>query len=208
MSLLKKAAGFFFETEEKPTPKPVEKEVQKAAMPTYTTPIPAPSNPSTVTEFKKHFENVLKENNLPGNDFYEFKLMKDGMNAIPDEGQRYVIAFSGLQATGLNKATLLETANKYVAIVEAEMHNFDSAYEQQYKTSVTDVDIAINEKTAKMNELAQQINSLNKDISELKQKSMESTQSLQDKKNGFVMAAMNQKNELLSEIAKIQQYIQ
>jgi chromosome segregation ATPase len=129
------------------------------------------------------------------------------MTGIP-EPQAYMIAFSGLSAAGLTKQRLLETANKYLGIVDREIQDFDASFNQMYDTEVTSVEKSITAKTQEIADLTQKITKLNTEVGELRTRVMTNTQRLSDKKNGFMMAGTAQKQEIQNEITKINQYIQ
>lgn len=198
----------FVERDKKPAPKQEKATERKEVF----TPVPIqyPVAGGSVAEFTEHFRAILKEENernFPGNDFYEFFLVKSNMQGLPEQ-QAYVIAFSGLSAAGLTKQKLVETAQKYLGIVEREMQEFSQSYEEMYKGDVTSVEQLIQSKTQEINDLTQKITSLNAEVGELRTKAMENNRRLTDKKNSFTLAGNAQKQEIENEIIKINQYIQ
>lgn len=211
MSFLKKIAGAFVEVQDKPV-KPTPKQVasQPIPQPTYvpeTTNVPVGSS---VKEFTDHFKQVLKEENeknFPGNDYFEFKLVKDGLSSIP-EPQRYQVAFSGLAAAGLTKDKLVSTAQRYKEIVEREMSEFNNAFDAMCAEQVTKPQQQAEEKAKKISELSTQIAQLSNEVTELKSQALSNSQKLSDKKNGFILAGTAQKDEIEGEITNINQYIQ
>lgn len=199
---------FFVEREDrKAVPKKIETMVKETPAPvtSYTQPVGG----STI-EFTEHFRKILRdenEKNFPGNDFYEFFLVKSNMTGISEQ-QAYIVAFSGLSAAGLTKQKLLDTAQQYLKIIEREMSEFDQSYNEMYGESVTKLEEGIAAKTQELNQLSQKITTLNNEIMSAKQEIMHNTQKLSEKKTGFTLAGNAQKNEIQSEITKINQYIQ
>ena len=82
-----------------------------------------------MNEFTQKFKSILEEENkrnFPGNDYFEFKVMKDAMNAIPQELLRYQAAFAGWSTGGSQtKKNLLDTAKVYLGLVEKEISDFE-----------------------------------------------------------------------------------
>src|SRR5580704_10148790 len=76
------------------------------------------SAPHADDRFAGHFDKLLSEANIPGPDYYEFARMIGVMRAIPDDAARFGAAFAGLQAQGLDKRRLLETADAYLRVLE------------------------------------------------------------------------------------------
>src|ERR1700690_2406658 len=66
-------------------------------------------NSDDLNQFRKHFSDLLSQNNQPGNDYYELIAAKNAMNAIPIEAQRYEVAFAGLSAAGLTKDVVIKS---------------------------------------------------------------------------------------------------
>ena len=201
---------FFVERDKKPAPKKTADITSRQEIPTPTSVAYTPPMGGSAAEFTEHFKKILKdenERNFPGNDYYEFYVVKSNMTALP-EPQAYVVAFSGLAAAGLTKAKLLETAQKYLGIVEREMNDFNQTYEHMYNENVTKLEQTVTAKNQELAQLTQRISELTTEISGIKQDIMQNTQKLSDKKNGFMLAGNAQKQEIETEITKINQYVQ
>jgi hypothetical protein len=202
----------FVERDKKPS-KEVKKDTVADRKPTSTGAATAMSpgyaTTTPIKEFVDHFRNILREENeknFPGNDFYEFFVMKNNMSSLPEQ-QAYTVAFSGLSAAGLTKEKLTSTAQKYLSLVQNEIDEFTASYDSLYAQNVTKLEETVKAKTQEMNDLALKINQLNAEIAEYKEDIMHNTQKLVDKKNSFLMAGNNQKAEIEQEITKINQYI-
>jgi hypothetical protein len=147
MSFLKKVAGAMFEFEDKSatssTPPPeITSESGRQVPPrlnrqiTGTTP-DVPSASMSVDEmqkFKSHFEDLFEKANLPGPDYFEFSKMCQAM-ALPDE-TKFPAIFAGLSIQGLTKQKLVESGKHYIAIVEEDAANFNTAVDQKIMSEV------------------------------------------------------------------------
>ncbi len=158
-------------------------------------------------KFNSYFSKLFSDSNLPGPDYYEFAKMTQAMATIADEKARYAAAFAGLSVQGLDKATLLTTASRYLEILEADATSFHSS-----------VDAALNEKVeAKKQEMAQKqqrIQQLHREISDLEHQVQllqmevsENEEKIENNTGGYQLAAAAMKNDILADIEKIKQYI-
>src|SRR5687767_10574105 len=137
----------FFEREEpKKVPPPKRASVQPVAVTSVAINPISPSivgsiNSPDYQAFREQFAKILDDENkrnYPGNDYYEFAVMKNAMNAIPQETLRYQAAFAGWSTGGnQTKESLISTAKVYLGLVDKEISEFESAYQQQYSQQVT-----------------------------------------------------------------------
>ena len=203
--ILKKVAGAFVEIKED---EPVKKEAVKIPVPLTGT---ATVNQSAIDEFTRKFRSILEEENkrnFPGNDYYEFKVMKDAMNAIPQETLRYQAAFAGWSTGGSqSKKNLLDTAQVYLGLVNKEISEFETAYQAQYSAQVTNNEQIIQQKSKRVQSLKDEIAQLENEIHSLTQQNQENKASLTSKHDAFVAAGNSQRQEITDEIDKINQYI-
>jgi len=77
-------------------------------------------------KFMAHFDELLKNSNLPGPDYYEFSKMVESMSSLTDE-VRMPAAFSALNVQGLTKDKLISTAKQYIEVIDNDSKNFSSA---------------------------------------------------------------------------------
>jgi len=206
----------FYEKEEKPKEKvvPPRKNVQavtSVAIQPINVTYPGSMNSAEYQAFREQFMRILDDENkrnYPGNDYYEFVVMKNAMNAIPQETLRYQAAFAGWSTGGnQTKKSLLETAQVYLGLVEKEIKDFESAYQQQYSQQVTKNEQIIDQKTKEIQSLVERMNLLNAEVNQLKQENTANTASLTVKHDAFMAAGEAQKREILDEMDKINHYI-
>ncbi len=209
MSFIKKLGGVFFETENEPKKKePLSQQVEVINI---SPPMVVGNDSLQVEEFRQRFLKIMEEENkrnFPGNDYYEFQIMKNAMSSIPQENIRYQAAFAGWSATGnITKDKLVETANKYLSIVEREITEFEEAYQHQYNESVVNNEKLIASKLEEVQKLSERISALNSEIQVLKKDNIDNVAHLSSKHSAFISAGTQVKNEINAEINKINQYI-
>ena len=173
----------------------------------FTAPADTTFSANDLTAFRKHFQDLLTQNNIPGNDYYEFIVLKNALSAVPVEEQRYKAAYDGLAAAGLTREILDQSATKYSNLIERELSDFQAAFGQQFKTQVTDVKASIADKIKQMADLNTQISKLNKEIQETSSKADVAESSLTAKNNSFIKAGQEAKDMIATELSKIDQYI-
>jgi hypothetical protein len=151
---------------------------------------------------------LLDDNNQPGIDFHEYIVAKNGMSAIPQEADRYKIAFSSLSPIGLTKDILNKSGIYYISVVDNELKSFQNQFAQVNKSDVADKKTAIATKQDQMKQLADQIAKLNLEVTQMTSEVAESESTLNSKNNAFFQAANEAKQMLQTEIDKINQFIQ
>lgn len=218
MSLLKKIGGVFWESDTSPKPKektPVkesETPVMNVTAINVAQPVVVSSNHVQIHEFVKHFSKIMEDENkrnFPGNDYYEFQVMKNAMSSIPQENLRYQAAFAGWAVGGnLTKEELVKTASNYLSIVEREISQFEEAYKHQYEQTILKNEQLISSKLKEVQELAERINTLNTEVNNLKKENIDNEADLTSKRDAFIAAGTQVKNEITAEISKINQFIQ
>lgn len=147
MSFLKKVIGSLVEMEDKDpassaSPAEITGETGRQVPPrlnrqiTGTTPdVPSASvSGDEMQKFKAHFEDLFEKANLPGPDYFEFSKMCQAMS-LPDE-TKFPAVFAGLSIQGLTKQKLLESGKHYIAIVEEDAANFNTAVDQKIMSEV------------------------------------------------------------------------
>lgn len=230
MSLLKNILGAFVEFKESQNPQPPDRKAPaEAALPGATTDASTTtvtidstndftnnaattsSGSATVTEYYKHFDDLLEEANaknpfFKGTDFKEFIDSKIDVEAITDEASRYRTAFNVLKRTGLTKERLVTTGKEYLNIVDRDIKAFESVYEQHYRSEVEHKEQLLLQKSRELQALSEKIETLNQEMKQLSQEVIESKSKLVSNKNSFVQAGENKKKEIKTELEKIDQY--
>lgn len=182
------------------------------ATPALQTPSASTSATSaTVGEYEKYFEHLIEEANaknplFQGTDFKEFIDSKTDVEAIADEATKYKTAFNVLKRTGLTKDRLVSTGQEYIRLIDTDLTGFNSAYAQQYKSDVEQKEQLLQKKAEELQALNEKITAVNNDIKQLSQQIVQSKDKLNTNKDLFVRAGQNKKQEIQSELQKIEQY--
>lgn len=212
MSILKKIGNVFYEKEDIPQKKQTSaKPIVESLGVNITAEISPVNDPNLLDNYNKHFRNIMEtenKNNLPGNDYFEFQIMKNAMSGIADESIKYKAAYAGWSSGGaITKEFLLSTADKYLSIIDKEVSEFEEAYKIKFDNSVGKNERDIASKTEELQRLAEKINTLNSDIQSLKKENIDKNAELNSTRNAFLSAANMQKEEIKTEINKINQFI-
>lgn len=127
---------------------------------------------SLVQQFRLQFAKILADENtrnFPGNDYYEFVVMKNAMQEISQEDIKYRAAYAGWMAGGKQtKESLISTAKVYLGLVDREIKEFEEAYNLQHNQTIAKNELAIEKKTQEVQQMMSKINQLNAEIQALK----------------------------------------
>lgn len=167
-------------------------------------------------KFIEHFQKIFADANMPGPDYFEFSSMKNtqAMAVIP-ESTRFSACFHALSVQGLTKQRLLDTAEQYVKVLDADSVEFYSQLEAKYKETV----VKMNEEAVNLADLittsAKQIEELNKTIADATARKQQLSvdisnqeQSLKTKKTYYDFALNQMKQTISEDLNKVNQYIQ
>ncbi len=158
-------------------------------------------------KFTEHFDNLFKDANLPGPDYYEFSKMTDAMQGITNEQARYSAAFAGLEVQGLHKQKLLQSAQHYVQLIEEDAAAFNDSIHNAFEEKVSKAKSEIEEAKSEMNKLSQQIQKLQHQVETQTAEMAESETRLRNSQRGYAIASQRCKQKLLADIDKINQHI-
>lgn len=157
--------------------------------------------------FAGHFDKLLSEANIPGPDYYEFARMIAVMQAIPDEAARYSAAFAGLQAQGLNKERLLDTAGEYLRILATDAAQFQATVDASYREKVHDREMEAEDKAGRIRALSQEIVQLQQQISAMNADIRASREKLVAGSSAYSDESTRRQEDIRRDIEKINQYI-
>jgi hypothetical protein len=175
----------------------------------YVTPAtPAVSgSPAGDQRFSEYFDNLFKEANIPGPDYYEFARMISAMQAIPDERSRYAAAFAGLQVQGLDKEKLLSTAGEYLRVLAGDADRFGRTVETALQEKVHSRSAEAEEKNKRIQLLSQEIVELQNQIATMRSEVSEAKGKLEANSNAYAAESERRKQQIQGDIEKINNYI-
>jgi hypothetical protein len=209
-SFFKKALGVFVEFDD---------DKDKNVISTFgdNSPLPSdisrdPQNHAEAEKFEKYFDRLFDQANLPGPDYFEFYKMMETLEVhIPDEKSRLSATFASLSIQGLTKQTLVDTANKYKAIIEKDKADFELALNAKLKSEVGERQKELEGLEKKIQLDSQEIQRLTREISEsqvligkLKAEVTEEQDKLKRNGNGYQVASQAIINKIGTDIQKIQ----
>jgi hypothetical protein len=197
------------------------KEAAKAATKAKTTPAPQsisiPVTSQMVTnmtgvadeKFVEMLKDVITQNNIPGQDYFEFKQTLDAMASLPiDERTKFLTIYTTFKLQGCEKTTLLSSIDKYVAIVLNEEVNFKTELANQRAATVTGKLSQVEEARKELEKLQAKMSELNTFIITTAQEVQNSELQLQMTETKFKNSVEKVVGLLLSDKDKINSYIQ
>lgn len=195
-------------------------------------PAPEPSKPASVPatvtnaagtgqidkKFVEHFVNLLEKANLPGPDYFEYKQALQSMEGLGlGEEKQFQAAWASFKAMGGAKdtAVLKTSADQYLGILGKDRDSFLKDVEKAIKERVG----SLQDEHKKLEEAnaayAQQIIDLQKKIDDNKNRLgqisgevSEQTAKINANKDSFELTYVSFVDQIQSDVAKINQYLQ
>ncbi|OJV14457.1 MAG: hypothetical protein BGO21_17190 [Dyadobacter sp. 50-39] len=221
----KKILSFFIKDADEPAP--AGQATGQPATKPAAAPAPGPA-PATVTnaagtgqidkKFVDHFVNLLEKANLPGPDYFEYKQALQSMEGLGlGEEKQFQAAWASFKAMGGPKETaiLKTSADQYLGILSRDRDSFLKDVEKAIKERVG----ALQDEHKKLEETnaayAQQIIDLQKKIDDNKTRLgqisgevSEQTAKINTNKDSFEITYVSFVDQIQSDLAKINQYLQ
>ena len=163
--------------------------------------------PSGDQRFATHFDKLFTDANVPGPDYYEFARMIVAMQVIADERARYVAAFAGLQAQGLDKDKLLSTAGEYLRVLGDDAEAFQKTVDSALQEKVQNRTAEAEEKNRRIQSLSQEILELQTQIGEMQKEVRENQAKLEGSRDAYTAESERRQRQIHTDIEKINHYI-
>lgn len=200
-SIGKKILSAFVEVKEDKQPPVTPSQVTRAVVPESSYALPVPE------KFKQYFDKLFMEANIPGPDYYEFAKMTEAMQAIPDERARYLAAYAGLSVQGLDKEKLLQTAQEYIKVLEADAGNFHQSVDRTLEEKVHLRKKEAEENVKRIELLTREIAALQEAVTQLHEEIRESEARIEENTGGYMNACNNMRQTIEQDIEKIRRLI-
>jgi hypothetical protein len=157
--------------------------------------------------FLDYFDKLFSEANIPGPDYYEFARMIAAMQPITDERSRYAAAFAGLQVQGLEKERLISTAGEYLRVLTADADRFGKTVESALQEKVHSRSAEADEKGRRIQTLSQEVLELQAQITAMQQEIRDAKEKLEVNSNAYTAESERRKQQIQTDIGKIDNYI-
>jgi methyl-accepting chemotaxis protein len=218
--IFKKAMGLFVEFEEDKA-----KSVQGTRSTDHgpdvkvSDPVPKSRVPNAMTldeealdKFEKHFEDLFNQANLPGPDYYEFwKMMETLEPHIKEERARISATYASLVIQGLTKEKLVDTAEKYKALIQEDKNRFEKAVNEkgegeigQKRQQLKQMDETIAQQMETIRKLTQEIAETQAAMGKLNTVIAEEERKLMQNKQGYTLACDAMLQKITDDVNKIQ----
>ncbi len=168
-------------------------------------------NQNDLDKFEKHFEELFDKVNMQGPDYYEFwKMMETLEAAVPDETVRMTAVFSTLKIQGLSKDMLINSAEKYMQVVDKDKQEFQNAVNtkvlgeiESRKSSVEALEKKNKADHEMILKLTKEINDNQQKITSLKKEVIDEEAKINSNKNGYNIACDAMLAKLSGDMQKI-----
>lgn len=218
-NMFKKALGLFVEFA--PDTKPTNSTWNEDALPMqvkadrnatgFSGPVVGYTSQKDIDKFEKHFEELFDSANLPGPDYYEFwKMMEALEKAVPDESTRISAVFSTLKIQGLSKEVLINSAEKYLQLVDKDKLEFQQAVNTKVlgeiegrKSLMEELEKKDRANNELIQKLTREINDNQQKITALKKEVIDEEAKINNNKNGYHLACDAMLAKLRSDMQKI-----
>lgn len=200
----KKILSAFVEVTDEEAP-PVNRPEETKTSTTYAAPTAV--NNEGLEKFRQYFDQLFKDANLPGPDYYEFAKMTAAMTAIADEKSRYSAAFAGLSVQGVDKEKLLASVTQYIHVLETDASNFNSTVDATLKEKVQSKQQEIENNAIRIKALSNEIIELQNKITLLQQEVKENEEKIESNSGAYMQEMQWMKNKMLQDVEKIERYV-
>jgi len=92
-----------------------------------------------IKKFTLHFDEVIENANIPAPNYYTFSRMLAEMGDLPDPS-KFKGAFAALKIQGVSKSSLIDTANKYLSLLDQDNAGFKKAVEESTQSNQAEID--------------------------------------------------------------------
>ena len=197
-----------------PEPPPTKQSFQVISNLDVTTPAPATIVDPLAVDPKnvECLNQILKDSNLPGPDYIEFKEFLDGLleiGSIPEQAA-YMGAYNQwvkLPNSGGNNKKILDSIQTYINILDKERDNYKTEEHNKITVEIDANNIKIESGLKKINELDVEMKKVTKEVNDLKQRNIDLTEKSSKSRILFENSLNYVKNMLNEVLTKLTTYV-
>ena len=153
-------------------------------------------------------EGVIEKNNLPGQDYFEFKQATENMKSLAmDEKTKFQTVYTVLSLQGCKKDILVSSLDKYIAIIQEEKANFDKEMNSQFAAKVQSKLDEIERSKKELEALSKKLTDLNGTILNLSQEAQAEEMKIRATEANFKASADIVISEMVADKEKINNFI-
>jgi len=187
-------------------------EKQKASNEVKSSPVVNTANVSIQgvadNKFITMLEEVIEKNNLPGQDYFEFKQAIEHMKSLAmDEKSKFQTAYTVLSLQGCKKDILLSSIEKYISIIQEQKKEFDAEMQLELNSKVKSKLDEVEKSKKEMENLSKRLNDLNSSILCLSQDAQTEEMKIRATEANFKASADIIISEMISDKGKIETFI-
>jgi hypothetical protein len=186
------------------------KTTDSAAPATTTLPPTFSGIPGMVNEkILNSLQDVIKRNNIPGIDYYEFSLAVSQLNnIIPDEKTRFQAAYATLKSSGeVSKTVLMTSIDTYSNLISKERESFTADLKRRYDENVGKRNKGIGDAQKRITDIQKELTSLSQFVIEETQNVQQEELKLKQIESNFEASITHLLTCLTSDKDKINNYI-
>ena len=157
----------------------------------------------------------LKENEQPGFDYLKFIATLAQMESVPNEQNRFMLAFTAARAVGIDKNKLVESGQYYLKLLEKSSQDFNTSLTNaQHDTvgvnesRISEIETLVISKEAQIQKLNDELMEIKKERMNLTLQTSETKTKLDIKQKNFRVTYDDLVSEISNNLQKITRYIQ
>lgn len=179
-------------------------------------------NPTVITpgqtseKFVEILHQVLEKNNLPGFDYLEYRkaILSIAKMHNMDEAAQFRTAFAAAQAMNVQPNVLVDSAKKYLNLLQTEETNFNNSANQFLTTQVSakeselhNIQNSIKTKEEQIEILKKELESSHNRLVSLKSEIENAKQKVETNKSNFKASYLTVIDQIKSDIQKMETYL-
>jgi len=174
-------------------------------------PINIPTSGDGIFDQKFHdmLQGVIAENNIEGNDYFEFRQAVENMDSIAglNESAKLLTAYATLKSSNdpeFNKEKLMSSIDHYIGVLRGEESEFNEAMQSELENKVNSKRTKAGQLVDDNKALAQQIQNLNEQIVQNNNESMKLNQEAQNEEARISQTNKNFSTTLDKVVSKLE----